>query len=89
MEQKLIKFFKIITGYGNLAPTTHLSRILMIFYGLFGIPINGILLANLGEYFGMQVRKLVKTIIKLSVLFQLENFELILKLCIHDLILIK
>ncbi|XP_041981146.1 uncharacterized protein LOC121734622 [Aricia agestis] len=42
-------------GYGNLAPTTHLSRILMIFYGLFGIPINGILLANLGEYFGMQL----------------------------------
>ncbi|XP_072937420.1 uncharacterized protein Ork1 [Epargyreus clarus] len=42
-------------GYGNLAPTTHLGRILMIFYGLFGIPINGILLANLGEYFGLQL----------------------------------
>ncbi|XP_037873254.1 uncharacterized protein LOC101741673 isoform X1 [Bombyx mori] len=42
-------------GYGNLSPTTHLSRILMIFYGLFGIPINGILLANLGEYFGLQL----------------------------------
>ncbi|CAH0726902.1 unnamed protein product, partial [Brenthis ino] len=42
-------------GYGNLAPTTHLSRILMIFYGLFGIPINGILLANLGEYFALQL----------------------------------
>ncbi|CAK1582925.1 unnamed protein product [Parnassius mnemosyne] len=42
-------------GYGNLAPTTPLSRILMIFYGLFGIPINGILLANLGEYFGLQL----------------------------------
>ncbi|CAG9788110.1 unnamed protein product [Diatraea saccharalis] len=42
-------------GYGNLAPTVHLSRILMIFYGLFGIPINGILLANLGEYFGLQL----------------------------------
>ncbi|KAJ2951727.1 hypothetical protein O0L34_g13891 [Tuta absoluta] len=42
-------------GYGNLAPTTHLSRTLMIFYGLFGIPINGILLANLGEYFGLQL----------------------------------
>lgn len=47
--------FVYISGYGNLAPTTHLSRILMIFYGLFGIPINGILLANLGEYFGLQV----------------------------------
>ncbi|XP_076303483.1 open rectifier K[+] channel 1 isoform X2 [Lasioglossum baleicum] len=39
-------------GYGNLAPTTVLSRILMIFYGLIGIPINGILLSQLGEFFG-------------------------------------
>lgn len=27
----------------------------MIFYGLFGIPINGILFANLGEFFGTTV----------------------------------
>ncbi|XP_017878210.1 uncharacterized protein LOC108623877 [Ceratina calcarata] len=39
-------------GYGNLAPTTMLSRILMIFYGLIGIPMNGILLSQLGEFFG-------------------------------------
>ncbi|XP_058804377.1 open rectifier potassium channel protein 1 isoform X2 [Phymastichus coffea] len=39
-------------GYGNLAPTSELSRNLMIFYALVGIPINGILLAQLGEYFG-------------------------------------
>ncbi|XP_078049181.1 open rectifier K[+] channel 1 isoform X2 [Augochlora pura] len=39
-------------GYGNLAPTNMLSRILMIFYGLIGIPINGILLSQLGEFFG-------------------------------------
>ncbi|XP_076620196.1 open rectifier K[+] channel 1 [Colletes latitarsis] len=38
-------------GYGNLAPTNILSRILMIFYGLVGIPINGILLTQLGEFF--------------------------------------
>lgn len=29
-----------------------LSRILMIFYGLIGIPMNGILLTQLGEFFG-------------------------------------
>ncbi|XP_043285975.1 open rectifier potassium channel protein 1 [Venturia canescens] len=40
-------------GYGNLAPTTMLSRILMIFYGVVGIPMNGILLAQLGEFFGL------------------------------------
>ncbi|XP_047347515.1 open rectifier potassium channel protein 1 isoform X1 [Vespa velutina] len=39
-------------GYGNLAPTNTLSRILMIFYGLLGIPMNGILLSQLGEFFG-------------------------------------
>lgn len=39
-------------GYGNLAPTNMLGRILMIFYGLIGIPMNGILLAQLGEFFG-------------------------------------
>ncbi|XP_011315332.1 open rectifier potassium channel protein 1 [Fopius arisanus] len=38
-------------GYGNLAPTNSLGRILMIFYGLIGIPMNGILLAQLGEFF--------------------------------------
>ncbi|XP_050446054.1 uncharacterized protein LOC126848849 isoform X2 [Cataglyphis hispanica] len=36
-------------GYGNLAPTNTLSRILMIFYGLVGIPMNGILLTQLGQ----------------------------------------
>ncbi|XP_012055088.1 PREDICTED: open rectifier potassium channel protein 1 [Atta cephalotes] len=38
-------------GYGNLAPTNTLSRILMIFYALIGIPMNGILLTQLGEFF--------------------------------------
>lgn len=38
-------------GYGNLAPTTPFSRILMIFYALVGIPMNGILLKSLADYF--------------------------------------
>ncbi|XP_074101515.1 open rectifier K[+] channel 1 [Cotesia typhae] len=38
-------------GYGNLAPTKLSSRIVMIFYAIIGIPINGILLANLGDFF--------------------------------------
>ncbi|XP_046382665.1 open rectifier potassium channel protein 1 isoform X2 [Ischnura elegans] len=38
-------------GYGNLAPTCTLGRILCIFYALIGIPMNGILLATLGEFF--------------------------------------
>lgn len=55
MRNVYMNKFIYFAGYGNLAPTTHLGRILMIFYALFGIPINGILLANLGEYFGLQV----------------------------------
>ncbi|KAK3916115.1 Open rectifier potassium channel protein 1 [Frankliniella fusca] len=39
-------------GYGNLAPTTMLSRLLMILYALVGIPMNGILLKSLADYFG-------------------------------------
>lgn len=39
-------------GYGNLAPTTTLSRLLMILYALVGIPMNGILLKSLADYFG-------------------------------------
>ncbi|XP_014207521.1 open rectifier potassium channel protein 1 isoform X2 [Copidosoma floridanum] len=38
-------------GYGNLAPTNPTGRVLMIFYALIGIPINGILLSQLGEFF--------------------------------------
>lgn len=46
-----IVFIIYYAGYGNLAPTNTLSRILMIFYGLVGIPMNGILLTQLGEFF--------------------------------------
>lgn len=45
-------------GYGNLAPTTMLGRIVMIFYGLVGIPINGIVMVTLGDFFGKKFTKL-------------------------------
>ncbi|EFA02339.1 Open rectifier potassium channel protein 1-like Protein [Tribolium castaneum] len=45
-------------GYGNLAPTTTLTRIVMIFYGLIGIPLNGIVMVTLGNYFGRSFTKL-------------------------------
>ncbi|XP_049795708.1 open rectifier potassium channel protein 1 [Schistocerca nitens] len=55
-------FFFVVTvvstiGYGNLSPTTDASRLLMIFYALIGIPMNGILLATLGDFYS---RALVK-----------------------------
>ncbi|XP_044254469.1 open rectifier potassium channel protein 1 [Tribolium madens] len=45
-------------GYGNLSPTTTLTRIVMIFYGLIGIPLNGIVMVTLGNYFGRSFTKL-------------------------------
>ncbi|XP_018560904.1 open rectifier potassium channel protein 1 [Anoplophora glabripennis] len=45
-------------GYGNLAPTTTFTRIFMIFYALIGIPMNGIVMVTLGEYFGKSFKKL-------------------------------
>lgn len=41
----------MILGYGNLAPTGPMGRILTMVYALIGIPMNGILLSQLGEYF--------------------------------------
>lgn len=45
-------------GYGNLAPTTMFTRLFMIFYGLLGIPLNGIVVFTLGEFFGKSFTKL-------------------------------
>ncbi|KAL1506302.1 hypothetical protein ABEB36_005692 [Hypothenemus hampei] len=45
-------------GYGNLAPTTMFTRIFMIFYGLVGIPMNGIVIYTLGDFFGKSFTKL-------------------------------
>ncbi|CAG9762415.1 unnamed protein product [Ceutorhynchus assimilis] len=45
-------------GYGNLAPTVMLTRIFMIFYALIGIPMNGIVIYTLGDFFGKSFKKL-------------------------------
>lgn len=42
-------------GYGNIAPTSTLGRYFMIAYALVGMPLNGILYAYLGDYFGKRV----------------------------------
>lgn len=51
----LSSFFLFIAGYGNLHPTTDPGRILMILYAIIGIPLNGILLTSLGQFFGAVV----------------------------------
>lgn len=49
-----------IAGYGNLVPSSNLGRLLMIAYALIGIPINGIVLATLAEFFSKAVSTLVR-----------------------------
>nr|XP_022918194.1 open rectifier potassium channel protein 1-like isoform X1 [Onthophagus taurus] len=47
-------------GYGNLAPTTMLGRIVMMFYSLIGISVNSIVMLTLGDYFGKSFVKLYR-----------------------------
>ncbi|XP_069678872.1 open rectifier potassium channel protein 1 isoform X2 [Periplaneta americana] len=44
-------------GYGNLSPSSALGRLLMILYALVGIPMNGIVLATLAEFFSTALLK--------------------------------
>lgn len=53
MNLKKISIIFLPSGYGNLVPTTMSSKILMIFYALLGIPMNGILLSQLGDFFSV------------------------------------
>ncbi|CAL8111187.1 unnamed protein product [Orchesella dallaii] len=51
--------FTVVTtiGYGHLSPSTSLSKSFMMLYALFGIPINGILLSGVGDYFSNKLMK--------------------------------
>jgi len=44
-----------IIGYGNLHPTSGTGRILVLVYSLIGIPLNGIVLTQLGSFFESRV----------------------------------
>ncbi|KAF5271177.1 hypothetical protein FQR65_LT05321 [Abscondita terminalis] len=47
-------------GFGSLSPTTPFTRVFMIVYGIIGIPINGIVVITMGEYFGATFRKIYR-----------------------------
>lgn len=51
----LVFMLMILVGYGNLAPTIMFTRLFLIFYGLIGIPMNGIVMVTLGGYFAKSV----------------------------------
>ncbi|XP_076063209.1 uncharacterized protein LOC143038106 isoform X3 [Oratosquilla oratoria] len=44
-----------IKGYGHMSPTTDIGRIFCVLYALVGVPLNGILFTNLGEFFSTKI----------------------------------
>jgi len=44
-----------VTGYGNLSPSTDTGRIVMVGYAVIGVPINGIVMARMAEFFSRTV----------------------------------
>ncbi|KAF2905667.1 hypothetical protein ILUMI_00506 [Ignelater luminosus] len=64
-------------GYGNLSPTTPFTRTFMILYGLIGIPINGMVVITLGDFFGKSFLKLYRRWKNTSVQHTLATFGLI------------
>ncbi|KAK6042947.1 Ion channel [Cooperia oncophora] len=64
----LIFTFSVITtiGYGHIAPETFYGRLFVIFFGLVGVPLTLLTVADLGMFFSILLRKLVGKIFLLS-----------------------
>ena len=52
---KTIHITMISKGYGHIFPRTEEGKIVCILYSLLGVPINGILIASLANFFGQKV----------------------------------
>ena len=45
-----------VLGYGHQAPETNEGRMMCVFYSLFGVPLNAILIGALGALFSTKVQ---------------------------------
>jgi hypothetical protein len=45
-----------LAGYGHQATSTNNGRIVCVFYAMVGVPLNGILIAAIGNVFSEKVR---------------------------------
>jgi hypothetical protein len=68
--------FGIVTtlGYNRIAPITTHARLLCVFYGLLGIPVTMIIIANLGQYFNGFASVVKKKAVHFKVNFRLDFF---------------
>ena len=55
----LFLFFFLI-GYGHLAPKTQSGRLFLIFFALFGIPLNLLTLQSVGEHINYGIHLIIK-----------------------------
>ncbi|XP_018324918.1 open rectifier potassium channel protein 1 isoform X2 [Agrilus planipennis] len=74
---------KILLGYGNLAPSTTFTRLFMIAYSLIGIPMNGIVMVTLGEFFARSFVKLYHRWKATRVKYELATFGLVGQICLY------
>ncbi|VDN55678.1 unnamed protein product [Dracunculus medinensis] len=54
----------IIEGYGNVTPKTNHGRIFVIIYGLIGIPLSMLAIANLGKFLSAFLKRWTKSAVK-------------------------
>lgn len=67
----------VLTGYGNIAPSTEGGKIFCILYAIFGIPLFGFLLAGIGDQLGTIF---VKSILRVEKIFRVSRKLVIISL---------
>ena len=55
-----LNFSFFMTGYGHLAPKTQEGRLFLIFFALFGIPLNLLTLQSIGEHINYGIHLIIK-----------------------------
>lgn len=68
ISERILLFCRQIVGYGNSSPHDQPGQAFLIFYALIGLPVNGFVLAFLGNFFSESVSYEI-----LRLIFQTHN----------------
>lgn len=58
-------YFNLLSGYGNVTPETDKGRLFVIIYGLIGVPLTLIVMANLGKFLSQFLKKFTQKVMSL------------------------